>query len=156
MTASTSWPPPPIAPLSRSHQERPSHLYSDRTESRSTSSSFFPQRDLDHRATPSSSFDENSTCDPSPVSPATPHDRPGLVPLSILKEQSRMAAPGPSAFPSAPLSFSRDWPSDHRGGSRKSDITNEARLTDARLSACRHSCEEDSDSDSTTHPVRPW
>lgn len=150
---STSWPGPPSAQLSRSHHDRPSPLYTDRVGSKYGSTSF-PQRDFDHAT--HSSYEDNSTCDPSPVSPTTPHDRPGLVPLSVLKEQSRLAGPPPSSFPSA-LSYSRDWTSDTRDADRKSDISNEARLTDARLSACRHSCgEDDSDNESTTHPVRPW
>lgn len=153
-SSSASWPSLPAAPLSRSHHDRPSHLHSDRSGSR-TASSLFPLRDLNHDA-PSSSYDDNSTCDPSPVSPATPHDRPGLVPLSILKEQSRMAVHTSSSFPGAPLSFSRDWPSDQRGASRKPEIVHEPRMTDARLSACRHSCEDDDSDKDSTHPLRPW
>lgn len=103
--------------------------------------------------------DGDSTCDPSPVSPETPHDRPGLVPLSILKERGTIRSP--TSFPgAAPLSLGRDWASDHRtGGIRKTETVNEAlpRSTDARLSACRHSVEEDeSDDESTGHPLRPW
>ena len=68
-----------------------------------------------------------------------------------------MAVHTSSSFPGAPLSFSRDWPSDQHGASRKPEIVHEPRVTDARLSACRHSCEDDdSDKDSTTHPLRPW
>jgi hypothetical protein len=156
LSSPSSWPSLTTAPHSRSQQDRSSHPYLDRSGSRSASASF-PLRDL-NRGGPSSTYDDNSTCEPSPVSPATPHDRPGLVPLSILKEQSRMAVHTQSpSFPGAPLSFSRDWPSDQRGASRKPEIVHEPRVTDARLSACRHSCEDDdSDDDSTSHPLRPW
>jgi hypothetical protein len=68
-----------------------------------------------------------------------------------------MAVHTSSPFAGAPLSSSRDWPSDPRGASRKPEIVHETRMTDARLSACRHSCEDgDSDKDSPTHPERPW
>lgn len=152
--ASASWSSLPGPPDSRSYQETPFHTYSDRSGSRSASTSFFPQRGL-NLAVPSSTYD-SSTCETSPVSPETPHDRPGLVPLSILKEQSRVAQTS-SSFPGAPLSFSRDWPTDYRGVSRRSENISEPRGMDARLSACRHSCEDDdSDSDSHRHPMRPW
>jgi hypothetical protein len=146
-SSSASW------SVSRSHQDHPSLAYSH-SASRSASTSF-PQRGL-NLTVPPSSYDDDSTCDPSPVSPETPHDRPGLVPLSILKEQSRVAQTS-AFFSGAPLSFSRDWPTDHRGIIRKPENANEPRGTDARLSACRHSCEDDdSDNDSHRHPVRPW
>lgn len=163
--ARTSW--PSTAALSRSHQDRPPFHHSDRTERErsANASSLFPHRDGKlNLAVPSSREDYDrddgdSTCDPSPVSPETPHDRPGLVPLSILKE--RGAGRSPASFPgAAPLSLGRDWSSDHRaGGIRKADAVGEAlpRSTDARLSACRHSCEEDeSDDESSGHPLRPW
>ncbi|KAJ7765943.1 hypothetical protein DFH07DRAFT_1014563 [Mycena maculata] len=83
-----------------------------------------------------SSRDGDSTCDPSPVSPATPRsavlgrDQLALVPLSILKEQSRMAAPY-----SFPVTFSHnDWLVE-RGLSEEND---------SRISACRYSCMTDS------------
>ena len=162
--ARSSW--PSTAALSRTHQDRLFH-HSDRMDrGRSVNTSLFPHQDGKlNLAVPSSREDydrddEDSTCDPSPVSPETPHDRPGLVPLSILKE--RGAGRSPSSFPgAAPLSLGRDWTSDHRtGGIRKgAETVNEAlpRSTDARLSACRHSCEGDgSDDEPGGHPLRPW
>ncbi|KAF8177125.1 hypothetical protein K438DRAFT_64027 [Mycena galopus ATCC 62051] len=81
-----------------------------------------------------SSRDGDSTCDPSPISPATPRsavlgkDQLALVPLSVLKEQkSRTAAPY-----SFPVAFHNDW---HTDGVRPDH--------DARILACRYSCRED-------------
>ncbi|KAJ6489020.1 hypothetical protein C8R45DRAFT_250536 [Mycena sanguinolenta] len=81
-----------------------------------------------------SSLDGNSTRDPSPISPATPRsavlgkDQLALVPLSVLKEKSRAAAPY-----SFPVAFHNDW------------LTDAARPdNDSRISACRYSCRDDS------------
>ncbi|KAJ7183679.1 hypothetical protein C8R46DRAFT_1067619 [Mycena filopes] len=57
-----------------------------------------------------SNSNSNSTCDPSPISPATPRSAGGgglaLVPLAVLKEQSRKAV-APYSFP---VAFSHnDW-----------------------------------------------
>ncbi|KAJ7680048.1 hypothetical protein B0H17DRAFT_1206193 [Mycena rosella] len=91
------------------------------------------------------SHDGTSTCDPSPVSPATPrsavlgkdHQR-ALVPLAVLKEQSRMAAPY-----SFPVAFSHnDWLSDRTD-------------SDSRTSACRYSCVDPS-SGGVPVPLTSW
>ncbi|KAF7375641.1 Transcriptional repressor XBP1 [Mycena sanguinolenta] len=80
------------------------------------------------------SRDGNSTCEPSPISPATPHsavlgkEQLVLVPLSVLKEKSRTAAPY-----SLPVAFHNDWLTD---GVRPDN--------DSRISACRYSCRDDS------------
>ncbi|KAJ7318808.1 hypothetical protein DFH08DRAFT_926744 [Mycena albidolilacea] len=92
---------------------------------------------------PDISRDGDSTCDPSPISPATPRsavlgkDQLSLVPLSVLKQQSRTAAPY-----SFPVVFHNDW------------LTDDAR-PDSRISACRYSCMEDA-SDSTPLPLTSW
>ncbi|KAJ7112845.1 hypothetical protein C8R43DRAFT_133916 [Mycena crocata] len=84
-----------------------------------------------------SSRSGSSTCDPSPVSPATPrsatrspHTR-ALVPLAVLKEQSRLAAP--YAFPAVAFAHN-DWLRGDagRGGSGGG--------VGIETSACRYSC----------------
>jgi len=92
---------------------------------------------------PDSSHDGYSTCDPSPISPATPRsavlgkDQLALVPLSVLKEQSRTAAPY-----SFPVAFHNDWLTERPDN-------------DSRISACRYSCKEDS-SDGVPIPLTSW
>ncbi|KAJ6578117.1 hypothetical protein B0H19DRAFT_575954 [Mycena capillaripes] len=89
--------------------------------------------------------DSTSTCDPSPVSPATPRSAVlstsknplALVPLSVLKEQSRMAAPY-----SFPVAFHNDWLTDRTENGN-----------DSRISACRYSCMEGSSSSDGGVPV---
>ncbi|KAJ7028273.1 hypothetical protein C8F04DRAFT_1266168 [Mycena alexandri] len=76
------------------------------------------------------SRDSDSTCDTSPISPATPRSAVSggglaLVPLAVLKEQSRTATPY-----SFPVAFSHnDWL-----GAGK----------DSYISACRYSCRDES------------
>ncbi|KAK7017337.1 transcriptional repressor XBP1 [Favolaschia claudopus] len=100
-----------------------------------------PHRRMDHPrlsvSVPSDiSRDSDSTCDPSPISPATPRsavlgskDQLALVPLSVLKEQQSRTA----AY-SFPVTFHNDWMSDSRDSPR-SDTDQ-----DPRISACRYSC----------------
>jgi hypothetical protein len=92
--------------------------------------------------------DGYSTCDPSPISPATPRSavlgkdnhQLALVPLSVLKEQSRNAVPY-----SFPVAFSHnDWLGD-RG----------LRVDESRISACRYSCLDDS-ADGVPVPLSSW
>ncbi|KAJ6543567.1 hypothetical protein DFH09DRAFT_1390749 [Mycena vulgaris] len=97
-----------------------------------------------HVSVPSDvSRSSDSTCDPSPISPVTPRsavlgkDELALVPLSVLKEKSRMAAPY-----SFPVAFSHnDWLAD--GGH------------DARISACRYSCIDES-AEAVPVPLASW
>jgi len=101
------------------------------------------------------SHDGYSTCDPSPVSPATPwsaasptQSHVGLVPLSILKQEGRISD---SYYNSSSLPFNPDWvmSTDHEGS--RSGV----RIQGAVVSACRHSCESDS-SDGASVPLRTW
>lgn len=87
------------------------------------------------------SRDSDSTCDPSPISPATPRSAVSggglsLVPLAVLKEQSRTAVPY-----SFPVAFSHnDW----LGASK-----------DSHISACRYSCRDES-SEGVPIPLASW
>ncbi|KAJ7503248.1 hypothetical protein B0H11DRAFT_577527 [Mycena galericulata] len=123
---------------------------------------FTPRRSLGHIHIPDgraqlrvsvpsdNSRDGYSTCDPSPVSPATPRsavmsgkDQLSLVPLSVLKEQSRKTAPY-----SFPIAFSHnDWLTERGLGG---DADN-----DSRLSACGYSCKVESP-DSAPVPLKSW
>ncbi|KAJ6468671.1 hypothetical protein C8R47DRAFT_1302439 [Mycena vitilis] len=84
---------------------------------------------------------------PSPVSPATPRSAVSgknplaLVPLSVLKEQSRQMAV-PYSFP---VAFHNDWLTDR-------DSVDAPR---AGISACRYSCIDDA-SDGMPVPVTSW
>lgn len=137
----------------RSTHPSQSHYEQQRSRSPSEYSEYPPSHhsDLSLSVPSEASHDGNSTCDPSPVSPATPRstlstkDSPlNLVPLSTLKGQSRLT-PGPAsyAFHGTPLVFN--------GANRSRD-----RDSDTRRSARRSFSDADSDADSSPRPLRPW
>jgi len=152
-----TWPQPQpsgTAPVPRSFHEQPSHRVPRHSENDGFHSFHNSQLSLSVPSDPS--HDGNSTCDPSPVSPATPRSATsaggshlGLIPLSVLKEPGRMAVPSGYTLPRVPLSFNNEWTSTYGAGQ------GEVLDSDRGLSACRRSCDEDSDNDST-HLLRPW
>lgn len=110
---------------------------------------------------PSSHRDGTSTCDPSPVSPATPqsidappsgHGRTGMVPSFYPLDKGRTIAHSPYSYPVI-RHVSHEWSTDYPRTPQSL-----LRGTDSRLSACRHSCSdgEESDNDVVMRPVRPW
>ncbi|KAH7929222.1 hypothetical protein BV22DRAFT_1116960 [Leucogyrophana mollusca] len=145
--APNSW-PQSVAGTARSS-------YGDRQHLRANSSSAFMSASPELSPSFHSSHDGSSTGGASPVSPTTPRstDIPSArdrAATSMPNEHDRRPHAGyhASQMPSAP---------DHRGLGRKSGNTLSTG-TDPRLSACRHSCskEDDSDTDSSMRPIRPW
>ncbi|KAH7906948.1 hypothetical protein BJ138DRAFT_1129539 [Hygrophoropsis aurantiaca] len=128
--------------------------YGDRQHLRANSSSAFMSVSPELSPSFHSSHDGSSTGGASPVSPSTPRstDMPSIRNAnSGSKEHDRRVHAGYHASPmpsSAP---------EHRVLGRKSGNTLSTG-TDPRLSACRHSCskEDDTDSDSSMRPIRPW
>ncbi|RDB25701.1 hypothetical protein Hypma_006185 [Hypsizygus marmoreus] len=128
---------------SRSYQD---HSYRSRTPSES-GGDFHRSRSkgLTLSVPSDASHDGLSTCDPSPISPATPRSavsaRDQLASYPMAKDHRRTSESYHTL--TVPL---LDWSSGH--GPRRHE---EIRDSEARLATRRHS-----DTDSDTHPHRPW